>query len=64
MKWDQIETKWALMTRRIRADLCDERSDAVGVGFRTLRRQDPTKTTIADSQKAAVKDSGLKSSAK
>ena len=23
MNWDQIETKWALMTRRIRADLCE-----------------------------------------
>ncbi|MDP3197970.1 hypothetical protein [Tabrizicola sp.] len=64
MKWDQIETKWALMTRRIRADLCDERTDAVGVGLRTIRRQDPLPATIADSQKAAVTDAEFKTSAK
>lgn len=70
MKWDQIETKWALMTRRIRADLCDERSDAVGL--RPQKRPGPLKATIAESQKAAqsaaqnaaMQDPAFKSSAK
>ena len=64
MKWDQIETKWALMTRRIRADLVDERGDAVSVAVRTLKRQDPVNATIADSQIAAMKDPEFKTSAK
>lgn len=62
MKWDQIETKWALMTRRIRADLCDERSDAVSL--RPVNRPDTMKATIAESQTAAMKDPDFKTSAK
>jgi hypothetical protein len=64
MKWDQIETKWALMTRRIRADICDERTDAVGGTIRTLKRRDHLTANIADSQNAAIKDPEFKPSAK
>ncbi|MDZ4085509.1 MAG: hypothetical protein U1E69_01785 [Tabrizicola sp.] len=62
MKWDQIETKWALMTRRIRADLCDDHRDAVSA--RSLKRSDPMQATIAESQKAVMNDPKFKTSAK
>lgn len=29
MEWDQIESKWAAMTRRIRNDLSSAKSDAI-----------------------------------
>jgi hypothetical protein len=64
MKWDQIETKWALMTRRIRADFADERTDEAAVSVKTLKRGEAFPATIADSQVAALKDPEFKTSAK
>jgi hypothetical protein len=64
MKWDQIESKWALMTRRIRADLGDERSGAVKTSASALKRHDALSAKIADSQTAAVSDSEFKNSAR
>jgi hypothetical protein len=64
MKWEQIESKWALMTRRIRADWDCDRIETTGASVRTLKRPDPLKATIADSRNSAVKDSELKTSAR
>ena len=64
MKWDQIETKWALMTRRIRADLGEVRAE-VATGFvRTHNRRDTVRPSIADAQLSALKDPESKTSAK
>ncbi len=64
MKWDQIESKWALMTRRIRADFGDERNAASGVSRQADQRGDLFPTQIADSQAFAAKVSEFKTSAK
>jgi hypothetical protein len=64
MKWDQIESKWALMTRRIRADFCDERTDVAKGLVHTRKRHDSVAPTVADSQLSAIKDSESKTSAK
>jgi hypothetical protein len=64
MKWEQIESKWALMTRRIRADLGDpERGAGEGYGHAYTRR-DAISSSIAESQVAARKDHKPKTSAK
>jgi hypothetical protein len=65
MKWDQIETKWALMTRRIRADIGDERHDAVkadGKSADGLTRRE--KAIIARNQILALQDPEFKTAAK
>lgn len=64
MKWDQIESKWVLMTRRIRADFGDERSGAIKPSASTLQRHDAQTAKIADSQNSAVSDSKFKTSAR
>ncbi len=64
MKWDQIETKWALMTRRIRADRCDDRTDVSKSVVHTLQRRDSVLPTLAESQLSAPKDAERKMSAK
>lgn len=64
MNWDQIESKWALMTRRIRADFGDGCSKTTDASDRTLKRRDPVAPTIADSQAFAVNESEFKTSAK
>jgi hypothetical protein len=64
MKWDQIERKWALMTRRIRADFSDERIEATEMSFRNLKHRDPLTPKIADSQAFVVMESEFKTSAK
>ncbi len=53
MNWDQIENKWAAMTRRVRADLAVDRIGSlpklsrVGVGS-------PEKTAIIADRKAGL----------
>lgn len=64
MKWDQIEIKWALMTRRIRADLGGEPHDAVGNSVHTLTRRESVVATIAHSQNSALQNPEFKTSAK
>ncbi len=67
MKWDQIKTKWALMTRRIRADICDERHDAVQVVERsvdTLTRRETVKAAIAHKQISALEEPEFQTTAK
>ena len=64
MKWEQIESKWAAMTRRIRAEYTADRNDATDGSVRGLKSRDVLATTIADSMAATAKDPEFKSSAK
>ena len=67
MKWDQIETKWAAMTRRIRADYASCETDRIKPTNRPSRGQpgrDALSATIADNMTASAKDPEFKTSAK
>lgn len=64
MKWDQIETKWALMTRRIRADLCVDRTEMTTGSVRPLNRRDTVRPAVADAQLSAIKEPESEMSAK
>lgn len=64
MNWDQIETKWALMTRRIRADLGDDRNDVTAGFVRAPNRRSTVRPAVADAQLSALKDPESKTSAK
>jgi hypothetical protein len=67
MKWDQIETKWAAMTRRIRADYASCEADRIVTTNRSSRGvQDrgALSATIADSMNAPANDPEIKTSAK
>ena len=63
MKWDQIETKWALMTRRIRADLGESRTEVTTGRVQTLDRRGTARPSVADAQLSALKTSESKTSA-
>lgn len=63
MKWDQIETKWALMTRRIRADLCEDRSEVTTGRVLTLDRRATARSSVADASLSALQEPESKSSA-
>jgi hypothetical protein len=63
MKWDQIETKWTLMTRRIRADLGESRTEVTTGLVRTLDRRGTVKPSVADTQLSAPQESESKTSA-
>ena len=61
MEWDQIENKWAAMTRRIRADSSDNQAQGIG----SAAGRAPKPTAIAplgpDQETAALSvDAGLK----
>lgn len=64
MKWDQIESRWALMTRRIRTDFCEERAGVAKRRLSTLNHRDSVGPTVADSQLSARMDPESKTSAK
>jgi hypothetical protein len=64
MKWEQIETKWAAMTRRIRADYAADRIEPSGGTLRNLPRRDALSATIADSMTASAKLPEFKTSPK
>jgi hypothetical protein len=64
MNWDQIENKWALMTRRIRADWRDDRPESAVESASTSLGRDGLVATIADNQNAAVMQTEFKTSAK
>lgn len=55
MNWDQIESKWAAMTRRVRADWMTDRPDAIAQSVRRTARSDARSAVAAD-RKA---DSGI-----
>lgn len=64
MKWDQIESRWALMTQRIRADLCDDRAQVTRGLVQTRNRRDAVGSTVAVSKPTAPMDPECKTSAK
>ena len=64
MKWDQIENKWALMTRRIRGDFGDQSDDAAEGSVYKAKHHDTLTATIADVQVSAVTDPEFKNSVK
>jgi hypothetical protein len=64
MKWDQIENKWAAMTRRIRADWAADRIEATGNAVPGRVRLDAAVATIAESQTTTRDVPELKPSAK
>ena len=67
MKWDQIETKWAAMTRRIRADYASGETDRIGPANRPSRNvqgRNAVSAAIADSMTAPARDPEFKTSTK
>lgn len=63
MDWIQIETKWAAMTRRVRADWASEGADfRLPLARRVARVQGPT-SPLADWPADAPSESQRKSSA-
>lgn len=67
MKWDQIETKWAAMTRRIRADYasCEaDRIEPANCPSRGVQGRDALSATIADRMNAPANEPEIKTSAK
>ncbi|MES2913541.1 MAG: hypothetical protein V4753_00365 [Pseudomonadota bacterium] len=48
MNWDQIETKWAAMTRRVRADWPIERPDPSSKASRGPARGEVSQGVLAD----------------
>jgi hypothetical protein len=67
MKWDQIETKWTAMTRRIRADYASCEADRIEPTNRPSRGvpgRDALSAAIADNMTASANDPEIKTSAK
>jgi hypothetical protein len=60
MEWKQIETKWAAMTRRIRADYIADRIERPGAATRDLPQSDVLSATIADSVAGSAKHPDFK----
>ena len=50
MDWDQIESKWAAMTRRVRADLPPCLADGKGASLRRSAKVAVKTTVVADRQ--------------
>lgn len=48
MNWDQIEHKWAAMTRRVRTDWTVERPDALAEPPRVIIRSDGKVSALVD----------------
>ncbi len=63
MDWDQIENKWAAMTRRVRCDWTTDRADMKKPLARRVTRIDVTHATLTDRQAGTVVDARLKMSA-
>jgi hypothetical protein len=60
MEWKQIETKWAAMTRRIRADYIADRIERPGASLRDLPRRDALSAAIADTMSGSANNSDFK----
>lgn len=56
MDWDQIESKWAAMTSRVRCDLSNKMGDATGKMQRRVAKADAITSTDADRQAAVTPD--------
>jgi hypothetical protein len=62
MDWDQIENKWAAMTRRVRADWSADRSDAAAKPARRAPRIDLKPAKSADRSTGIIVDGRVKMS--
>lgn len=60
MEWAQIENKWAVMTRRIRANYPADRIGALGSIGRESKSCEALAATRADTTPASTKDSDFK----
>jgi hypothetical protein len=56
MDWDQIESKWAAMTRRVRGDLSINKADAKGQSSRRAVRAEAKAVMGADQQTSPATD--------
>jgi hypothetical protein len=56
MDWDQIESKWAAMTRRVRCDLSINKVDATGKTQRRVTKADAKTSVGADRQVSVDSD--------
>jgi hypothetical protein len=54
MNWDQIESKWAAMTYRVRADWLTDLSDASAKTVRRVPRADARPAVVADRKTESV----------
>lgn len=64
MEWKQIETKWAAMTRRIRADYAGDRTQPDTGSARNIQARLALSATIAESLTATAKGPEIKTTAK
>lgn len=64
MEWKHIETRWAAMTRRIRADYPADRIQPDAGSVRSVPGRGALSATIADSMTAPAKSAEIKTSAK
>ncbi len=62
MKWDQIENKWAAMTRRVRADWSTDTSQSKATPLRRAARDSVTPGIAADQHAGTVVDTRHKMS--
>jgi hypothetical protein len=62
MDWDQIENKWAAMTRRVRADWCVDSTETKPPMPRRMPRTEVTPASVAGRQTDAAPDTRLKTS--
>ena len=56
MDWDQIESKWAAMTRRVRGDLSTQDMDVTGKMQRRVAEVDAETSLETDRPLAVVAD--------
>jgi hypothetical protein len=56
MDWDQIESKWAAMTRRVRGDLSINKADVKGPTLRRAATSEVKAVVGADQQTSATND--------
>lgn len=64
MNWDQIESKWAAMTRRIRADWAADRIEMTRKSVRPVKAREGVAKAIAESRTAAANDPEFTSATK
>lgn len=56
MDWDQIESKWAAMTRRVRGDLSTKNVDATGKMQRRVAKVDAKTSLDTDRSLVVIAD--------
>ncbi|MFN7051640.1 MAG: hypothetical protein ACK4NH_05950 [Gemmobacter sp.] len=60
MDWDQIENKWAVMTRRVRADWATGSADSTTLIAEQIITDDPTARGSADRSTYSASDTPAK----